>query len=650
MRTTGCKRGLLVLGLGGLLIAGSLTALLFSQEAAAETQQTDTPLSNPTTSSTQAGHATKLTPEQDAALVEVRKILKEAWEVATSTVPPTKLFKSDALENRLTVLERYKYKLLRDIEMARLRAGDFATTTATKESWELVLGQLRFDYLQEAVRTGTVATFSSSGETLVVLKQLSDAGDLAKAMQVAEAQVRGKRYSGPERKQYEAELMAYMARRQAEAGKPEARETLARAIEAIRSNKKAPYRTAPYFQHEGWAAVGCAQAAMGDEAGATESFQQAIQAVRVITKIEHEGDKAAAMALIGRAAALSGLKSASQEAFQESSRLASEITDSRAHVVAIAHQAAMQILSGDRVTGLQTFHEALKLAESLTSGQQRRMALGDIVERQLTGGEREAAEMTLERIRRRADLLTDPKEQESEQATIRQWEAWVETPLVALERAYAIQNDPEKQASRLAYAARRLIHSKDPVLTPEILQRLSQTAEKLLAKPLPDDHKKADDYLGNLANVQAVASGAAAALQTAGRIGDRRNQRKTYLQLVFLLNQKGDVAGAKQVLASLKITDEEMLWGGSGTTGGDAIRGVANAQVLAGDIPGALIWARHESSLYLKAEALLGAGLGMLEQQGIREVDHDVPRFRHLFVKGRIDKLAIPCEPFRRPI
>ena len=147
-----------------------------------------------------------------------------------------------------------------------------------------------------------------------------------------------------------------------------------------------------------------------------------------------------------------------------------------------------------------------------------------------------------------------------------------------------------------------------------------------------------------------MASGATAALQTAGRIGDQRSQRGTYLRLVFLLNQKGDVAGAKQVLASLKVTDDEMLSGGSGATRGDAFRGLAKAQVMAGDIPGALIWARHESSLYRKAEALMGAALGMLEQQGIRELDHDIPRFRHLLVKGRIDKLAIACEPFRRPI
>ena len=129
------------------------------------------------------------------------------------------------------------------------------------------------------------------------------------------------------------------------------------------------------------------------------------------------------------------------------------------------------------------------------------MALGDIVERQLTGGEREAAQAILEQMRRRAESLPDSKERQVEDLTIEGHEARLETPSEAVERAYAIQNDPEKQASRLAYAARRLIHSKDPVLTPEIRQRLSQTAEALLAKPLPDDHKKIDGYLGSLAKV-----------------------------------------------------------------------------------------------------------------------------------------------------
>ena len=639
------RRYAITLALGLALITGSAATLLLSKEAVAETPATGTPLSNPTTSTTQAGQATKITPEQEAALVEVRKILKEAWEVAISTVPPTKPRGSTAPENRRTDLERYKEKLLRDIEAVRFRAGDFATASTSKEHWGLALGQLRYGHLQGAVQTATNATFSVA-ETMVILKMLSDAGDLPGSLKVAEAQTRpGKKFGGAKRRQEEAELLAYMARRQSWANNPEASATLRQAMHAVRTNKDNPE-----FQYGGAAALGCAQAAMGDQAGATESFQQAMQAVEAIKKVEHEGEKAAAMVFIGQAAALSGLKSVSQEAFQESSRLANGITDSRAHVVAIAHRAATQILSGDRATGLQTFREAVQFAEGLPSNEQRSRALSSVLEHEIIVGEREAAQAILERMRRRAESLPDSKERQVEDLTIEGHEARLETPSEAVERAYAIQNDPEKQASRLAYAAQRLIYSKDPVLTPEILQRLSQTAEALLAKPLPDDHKKADGYLGSLAKVQAVASGASAALQIAGRIGDRRNQRETYLQLVFLLNQKGDFSGAKQVLAPLKVIDEEMLWGSSGTTGGDAFRGLAKAQVLAGDIPGALIWARHESSLYRKAEALMGAALGMLEQQGIRELDHDVPRFRHLSVKGYIDKLAIACEPFRRPI
>ena len=108
MRAPGWTRGLLVLGLEGLLIVGCAAALLLSEEAGAETQQTRTPRSSPTTSSTQADQVTKITPEQEAALVEARKILKEAWEVANSIVPPTKPPGSTAPEFSQTDLERDK--------------------------------------------------------------------------------------------------------------------------------------------------------------------------------------------------------------------------------------------------------------------------------------------------------------------------------------------------------------------------------------------------------------------------------------------------------------------------------------------------------------------------------------------------------------
>jgi hypothetical protein len=579
-----------------------------------------------------------LTPEKEPALIEVRKILKEAWEVVTRTVPPTKPPGTTTPENRQTDLERYKGKLLTEIEKARFRAGDFATASTTKEHWELALAQLRYGHFQEAVQTILRGRVSFTEEALAAMKLLSDAGDLTGAREVAQAQV-AKEPVDQKRHQIQAELLAYLARRQAKMSELVAHETLSQAVEALKANDRYPT-----FQYAGWAAIGCSQAAMHDEAGATESFRKAMEAIRALSRTSHEGEKAALMAFIGRAAAQSGLKVFSHDAFDASSRLASSIADPRSHVVAIAHRAVMQIRSGDRLAGLQTFQEALKFTEGLSSGQQLRTALGDIVEHQLMVNEYEAAEVTLERLRYRVKTSTDPKEKEADQATIRHWEAKFEPPLIALERAYGIESDPEPTASRLGYVVFRLIHSKEPVMTPEVVERLSRTAEALLAKPLPNDREKADRYLSNLALVQAVVSGASAALQTASRITDQRSQKQLYLNLVFLLAHKRDVGEAKQVLDMLSIPDKELLWGSSGMTRGDAFREVAKAQAISGHLPETLAWTRQENSLYRKGEILFGAALGVMEQKAIPDLRDDLPMIDKLG-KGRIDKLAISCAP-----
>jgi hypothetical protein len=336
---------------------------------------------------------------------------------------------------------------------------------------------------------------------------------------------------------------------------------------------------------------------------------------------------------------MSSLRAVSQEAFLESLRWAKEITEYRAHVDAIANTAVVQIRSGDRAGGLQTFQEALMFAESLSSNQERRTALGDIVERQLEIGEREAAAATLDQIRQRAERQTDPKERQTDLATIRWGEVKIETLPTVLQRAYGIQDDHEKHANALAYAAERLVHSKESLSTPDILQRLSQTAEALLAKPLPDDRKRADRYLSSLARVQAVAGSAPAALKIVDRITDHKSKRETYLGLVFLLTQKRDVVGAKQVLEILKVKDEEMPWGGSGMTRGNAFRELAKAQVATGDLSGALAWGRQQQSLYAKVDGLLGIALEILDQQRVDDLYHRLPTIG----TGRIDKLAIEC-------
>ena len=639
-------RGLITLGLEGVLIAGIVVASLFSQEVGAETQRTGTPLSNSIIRTIQADQATKITSVQEVALVWVRKMLKEAWEVANSIVPPTKLPGTTVPENSLTELERYKNRLLRDTELTRFWAGDFSTVATSREYWDLTIAQIRYGRLQDAAETATnksnLSFFFSSAQTLVILKLLSDAGDLAGAMQVAEALAQRTHYGGPARKQHEAELMAYMARRQAEAGKPEARETLARAIEVIRSNKNAPYRTAPYFQHGGWAAIGCAQVAMGDRTGGEESMRHAIKAAASLPREEYEGDKGRAVNLIGRAAAESGLKSASEEAFQEALRLARNIAQSSTRAQVMAKVAVSQLQSGDRVGGQRTLDEAIQFADSLPSYQEQLRARGVIVAQQIEAGERTSAEATVERMRRLTEALTDVKEQEADRKAFQSWEAQLMTPQVALDRAYALEGHDEEQATALAYAAYLVVHSKEPVSTPEILQRLSKTAASLLAQPLPNNRKRADQYLGSLARVQVVADGTSPALQTAGRISDSSSQKNSYLGLLSLLTKKKDVVGAKQVVALLRVKEEDLPSGDSGDTLGDKVKNLARVQAEIEDTSQALQWARQQVSPYAKVQGLLGVALGLMERIAIYDLRQHLPASMAIN-KGARDTLTLGC-------
>lgn len=283
----------------------------------------------------------------------------------------------------------------------------------------------------------------------------------------------------------------------------------------------------------------------------------------------------------------------------------------------------------------------MEFTEKLPSEPERRRVLAKILERQLAAGERELAAATLERMRQHAVTITDPKQRANSLDGVKWWEVKFVTPQMALERAYALQGDDEKQAEALAFAAIQLIRNNEPVATTEIFHRMSETTSALLAKPLPDDRKRADQYLSNLARVQAVAGDASSSLQIANRMTDRKNQKEMYLELVFLLTKKRDVAGAKQMLAMLSIKDEEMPWGSSGMTRGDAFRELAKAHAST-DSSGALAWAQQQKSLYAQVETLLGTALGVMDRERIPEIRNGLPDIGPVGT-GSNDTLGIGC-------
>jgi hypothetical protein len=268
--------------------------------------------------------------------------------------------------------------------------------------------------------------------------------------------------------------------------------------------------------------------------------------------------------------------------------------------------------------------------------------LGAIVEQQVEEGDPEGAAETLARRGQWAETIADATEREAELSGIRWWDGKLLPPQLALEQAYAIQGDDERQAKALAMAAYTLIHRGQSMVTPEILQRLSQTAAALLAKPLPTDEKKAKNYLSSLAAVQAVTDGAAQALQTLNRVIDSKGQREIRAGIVTLLIQKKDVTGAKLLLGFPDSGDEGVMFGSVGDTLGDKIQKVAKIQAGMGELAGALQWARQQQNPYAKAMALLGAGLGLMEHEGIENIRRHWPS-EMVIVKGAMGSVRLGC-------
>lgn len=212
MRVTGWTRGLITLGFGGVLIAGSVMALLLSQDAVAETQQTGTPLSNPTTSTTQANQATKITPEQEAALVEVRKILIEAREVAEGIQLPSPLLTKQAT---IRALEEAKKKLLWGIEEAQLRAGDLSIQPAPGSihfNHYLALARARYGETKEVVESAARAKIQEN-DLLLVIDDVIKAGDIPAAFKVVDATMT-KEVAHAQRFRSRAAALALIAQRQ----------------------------------------------------------------------------------------------------------------------------------------------------------------------------------------------------------------------------------------------------------------------------------------------------------------------------------------------------------------------------------------------------------------------------------------------------
>jgi|CXWL01.1.fsa_nt_gi tetratricopeptide (TPR) repeat protein len=523
-----------------------------------------------------------LTPEKEAALVEVRKILREARKVAEGIPTPFPIL-SD--RHRRKALERMKDELLYMIEEAQLQSGDVGiASTLTKVSkigfkQSLALAQARYGFTNEAVQTASSETLT--GESLLLLVEaLVHSGDIPAAIRLAEMQLPRDKVEHW-RQKAAAIVYSYIAEEQHKVGDVKARETLNRAVKEGPTAKFA--HTEEYIH--GFIALARAQAALGGKATAGETFQRAVDALSL-----KRGDRHPAELLrwIAKAQAETGDAAASQQTFQRAIQQGTGYVD-------LACLAWAQDVTGNHEGAVESLKRAIDGAGKLSPEEQAK-ALHYIAQWQMKIGARDAAAATIEQLRR-SGALVDARV--------------LATRFGFFDRALAIdagmQSTDAERASFLRHLVKRFVETGDPIGTNEKFQQLSKEAT-FLRDRLPKDRSKSEWMLAHIALVQAAAGDLASARQTIEKMSDGGPLSFTYEWIVDVFVQKGDLRMATQIASEMK--EERRPF----TT---MFRNLGNTHGKSGEVATGLAWARQQPDSYAKTNSLLGIAEGLMKARGI---------------------------------
>ena len=541
-----------------------------------------------------------LTPEQEAALVEVRKILQEARQVAEGIEMPSGPLTKESTTQKY---ERVKEQLLDHIEETQLIAGDVNIKAASKGKGlfvvRLATAQARYGYTKEAVQTAKGTTWHGGGWELV--DALLKAGDVAAAVTVAETNLTKEKEEVTEALRYqdEAVVFALIARRQYEAADPVATQSLQRARKAAQAVKWSEYR------YRAMTHVARTQALFGDRAGSTESFKQAIQSALVERQ---EVSRPHALRMVAKAQAESGDAAGSAQTFQEALRFGNALSDPKVRTYVVSCIAWAQIGSGDRPSGLQTLQDIGRFVETLPTKEQQG-ALREITLWQLKVGDQDGARENMQRMQK---LGVDVISLMVQAGDLRG----------AMAIAAKTTKTGEQKANDLRIFADQLIKMKDPFGTPEVFQDLARQASALLENSLPQNKTFADGMRRNVALVQVAAGDVAGALRTLDDLYLVPSPKHS--ALIELLLDKGDVAGARQVAEHLK--EEWLPWE-------DGWRKLGYGYGRLGRAAEGIALAKQQQSPYSRARMLLGIAEGLIEQQNIKTTvwsqGPDIPLIEH---------------------
>ena len=553
-----------------------------AQGAVTETQPSDTPQSVSAADTTPVKNSMKLTPEQEAALVEVRKILREAWEIAEGIQIPSRLFTD---RHRVKALEQVRAQLLDDIDKARLRAGDFRAAGTTKHVDLLALAQAAYGKTQDAVQTTSRPRVIDGDPLLTLVDMLIRSSDMPAALKAVDATLtKGvTQWDHAQRARHRTEALALIARRQHERGDPGAKTTLLQALEAAQ-DVITPDESYWAFLH-----VARVQGLLGDRAGSEESFRQALKAARGRRNEEPPSHE---LMWIAKAQAEAGDAVASQQTFQQAIQERKGYGD-------LTCLAWAQAVTGNQQAATQSLRLAVEDAEKLPLDE-RRQALRYIVPWQMKIGDRDTGVATIEKLRKMGALV-DAKV--------------LSAKFGFLEAAMAIDAETpktdEEKASWLRVFAKRLIETGSPLGTPERLKQLSQEAT-ILRSRLPKDRSKSEWMLADIAVVQAAAGDLTNSRQTTEKMADGPQLSFAYEWIVDVFVHKVDLTTA--TLIASEMNEERRPF----TT---MFRSLGSAYGKSEEVATGLVWARQQLNSYARTAALFGVAEGIMKAQGIEAKD-----------------------------
>jgi tetratricopeptide (TPR) repeat protein len=545
-----------------------------------------------------------LTPEKEAALVEVRKILKEARQVAERIDAPSKPRETSPPEDRFTREERNKMGLLASIEKAQFRAGDFSASATTMSTEYLAFAQLHYGQVRDAVESIGRERLLEDG-TLSFVYALSQAGFIGAAIEVAETQIK-KEPVHPRR--LEAALFALIAHEQTRAGDLRARESLQRARQAAKMVGP------PNDRALAWVRVARTQRSMDDRAGSHETLRLALDTamnaprgrsagvLRIIAVAQEESDDT------------SGSVKTFAQAFEDEKSL--KLNE---RVQRIAFEACDLALRGYRLSAAEMFQVAIKIVDELPVGERVRI-WSEIGKWLVQSGDYAAAGALVQRMVEMAETIVEEQTRKDVVAAASVLAARVGDLERAIQFA-SMTHDEWRAISLFRVVVEKAVETNHSVDTVTILRQLGKAVETLPSSPLPSDRSQADGRLSALAKVQAVTGNIPLAVQTLKRITgqDYHQASFAYPEIIKLLTRQGNYVGARQIVEHVekKWLKESLM--------ASTLQDLSRAYAESGASQEGLQWARQMEIDFAKAAIFLGVAEGLMNRHGIEKIVMERP-------------------------